>query len=212
MTDDLIGRLARDLRPVGARSVALRLGLALGVGGVVAVLGVRLLLGFRPDMPRAASEAPFWGKLAYTGAVTLLGMGCVERMSRPGAIVRRRLPWMATPLLLLCALAALQLLSAPPALRGPMIMGSSSSVCPASILLTSIPLFIALAWALKGLAPTRLRAAGALTGLTSGAAGASAYALHCTEGAAPFVAVWYTLGILAAAGAGALLGPRLLRW
>lgn len=36
--------------------------------------------------------------------------------------------------------------------------------------------------------------------------------LHCTEMQAPFLAVWYVLGILIPTGAGALLGSRLLRW
>ena len=36
--------------------------------------------------------------------------------------------------------------------------------------------------------------------------------LHCPEMAAPFVAVWYLLGMLIPAAVGALIGKRLLRW
>jgi hypothetical protein len=39
-----------------------------------------------------------------------------------------------------------------------------------------------------------------------------AYALYCPEMAAPFVAIWYLLGMLIPAAAGAVLGPLLLRW
>ena len=46
----------------------------------------------------------------------------------------------------------------------------------------------------------------------AGGAGAAVYALHCPELDAPFLAVWYVLGILMPVAAGALLGPRLLRW
>jgi hypothetical protein len=67
-------------------------------------------------------------------------------------------------------------------------------------------------WALRQLAPTRLTLAGALAGLFAGGAGAFVYAFHCPETAAPFVALWYSAGILLTAGLGALLGPRLLRW
>ena len=35
---------------------------------------------------------------------------------------------------------------------------------------------------------------------------------HLVEVSAIFVLTWYSLGILLAAGAGALFGPRLMRW
>ena len=46
----------------------------------------------------------------------------------------------------------------------------------------------------------------------AGAAGAFVYCFHCTEEAAPFIAVWYTLGIAVVTAIGALLGRSLLRW
>ncbi|HSV58580.1 MAG TPA: NrsF family protein, partial [Variovorax sp.] len=66
--------------------------------------------------------------------------------------------------------------------------------------------------ALKGLAPTRPALAGAAAGIMAGGAGATVYALHCPELAAPFLAVWYVAGMLIPVVAGALIGPRLLRW
>ena len=65
---------------------------------------------------------------------------------------------------------------------------------------------------MKELAPTRLRLAGATAGLAAGSAAALVYCLHCPELAAPFVGFWYVLGMLIPAAAGALIGPRLLRW
>jgi hypothetical protein len=73
-------------------------------------------------------------------------------------------------------------------------------------------LFGAVLWAMKGLAPTRLALAGAMAGLLSGAGGALVYALYCPEMAAPFIGVWYLLGMLIPTALGALLGPRLLHW
>jgi len=67
-------------------------------------------------------------------------------------------------------------------------------------------------WAIRGLAPTRLRLAGAAAGLLSGAVGALVYCLHCPELEAPFLGFWYLLGMLIPTAVGALLGPRLLRW
>jgi hypothetical protein len=76
----------------------------------------------------------------------------------------------------------------------------------------SVPVFVAVMLAMKGLAPTRLRLAGAAAGLASGSLGALVYTLHCPEMAAPFLSIWYLLGVLIPTGIGALLGPRLLRW
>jgi hypothetical protein len=67
-------------------------------------------------------------------------------------------------------------------------------------------------FAVRRLAPTQPMRAGAAAGLLAGATGAWIYAFHCDEYAVPFLALWYTLGILIAGAAGALLGRRLLRW
>jgi hypothetical protein len=42
--------------------------------------------------------------------------------------------------------------------------------------------------------------------------GALAYTFHCPELAASFLGVWYVLGMLIPAVAGAWLGPWWLRW
>jgi hypothetical protein len=65
---------------------------------------------------------------------------------------------------------------------------------------------------MKGLAPTRLRLAGAAAGLLAGTTGALVYCLHCPELEAPFLGFWYLLGMLIPTAVGALLGSRLLRW
>jgi hypothetical protein len=69
-----------------------------------------------------------------------------------------------------------------------------------------------LVWALRGLAPTRLRLTGGIAGFAAGSIGALAYSLHCPELAAPFIGVWYLLGITICASLGVWAGPRLLRW
>jgi hypothetical protein len=76
----------------------------------------------------------------------------------------------------------------------------------------SLPLFAATLWALRGLAPTHLALAGASAGLLAGSLSTMVYALHCPELGAPFIAVWYVLGIAIPTLAGAILGPRVLRW
>jgi hypothetical protein len=80
------------------------------------------------------------------------------------------------------------------------------------VLTLAAPIFVGLLWSFRKFAPTRLRAAGASAGLAAGAWAATIYCLHCPEVSAMFVLTWYSVGIMAAAVTGALLGPRLMRW
>ena len=99
-----------------------------------------------------------------------------------------------------------------PAERLPLLLGSTWRTCPFNIAALSAPALAACLWALKGAAPTRLAWSGAGAGLLAGALGTLVYALHCPEMAAPFLAVWYLLGMAIPTAVGAALGPRLLRW
>jgi hypothetical protein len=100
----------------------------------------------------------------------------------------------------------------PPAERYSYMVGHSAARCPWAILALSIPALAGLVWALRGLAPTRLRLAGVCAGLLAGTIGAAGYALSCSEESAAFVAVWYSLGIALCGLLGGALGSRLLRW
>lgn len=212
MTDDLIDRLSSDLAPARKGLVATRLGLALCVGAPVATVGVLLILGPRPDLAEAIGSPVFWMKLAYTLAFALVGGICVERLARPSGQIGARLPWILVPIMAVGLVAAAQILRAPAGDVPHLILGASASVCPWYIAATSLPVFVSVIWVLRGLAPTRLRLAGAVAGLAAGGVGASVYCLHCPEATAPFVGLWYTLGMLIPTVLGALLGPRLLRW
>lgn len=92
-----------------------------------------------------------------------------------------------------------------------LFFGETSDSCPLLIAMLSVPAFVAVVWAMRGLAPTRLRLAGGAAGLLSGAVGALVYCLHCPESAIPFIAFWYPLGMLIPTAVGVPLGPRLLR-
>ena len=163
-------------------------------------------------MPGALATGMFWMKLAYTATFGAIAILAVERLSRPSASLGARLVWLTVPGLVIAVAAAARLMSSPPDSARDLIMGHSWRLCPWCIALTATPVFAALIWALRGLAPTRLRLTGALAGLAAGGLGAAVYSLHCPEAAAPFVAVWYSLGMVIPMAVGALLGPRLLRW
>ena len=210
-TDDLIAHLSSGLEPVKSGAVArLLLGaVLLGIAGSVLVM--LTVVGPRPDLAAAMTHPGMWTKLAYSFAIAAFGLWLVERAGRPGAELARPIMALALPLLAIVLLAGLQM-SAPDADITGLVMGHSSRVCATYVTLTALPTLAATFWALRKLAPTRLTLAGAGAGLFAGAAGAFVYCFHCAEEAAPFIAIWYSLGIVAVTGIGALLGRTLLRW
>ena len=212
MSDDLISRLSADLRPAPKGLVAGRLIGGLLTGGLVSALLTAAMLGVRPDLGAAAGQWMFWVKSGYTFALAVFAVWACERLVRPAGAARARLAWLLAPFLVLAVLAGWRLAQARAADRAALILGHSASVCPWLILAFSAPPLLGLIWAARGLAPTRLRLAGWVLGLAAGGAGATAYALHCDEMAAPFLMVWYSLGVMATGLLGRLLAPRLLRW
>jgi len=210
-TDDLIAQLSVSVEPVKSGAVArILLGtIALGLLGSIMVM--MAAIGLRHDLSTAMTSFGMWTKLVYTFAIAAFGFWLVERVGRPGAPITPASRLLALPVLVIVAVAVAQLL-APGADMPDLVMGHTARVCPFLVVMVSLPMLIASFWALRRLAPTRLTLAGALAGLFAGGAGAFVYSLHCPETAAPFVALWYSAGILLTAGLGALLGPRLLRW
>lgn len=211
-TDELISLLAKGAAPVPANVISRRFAVALSCGILGAVLLMAATFGVRADLAQASGEFIFWMKLAFAGGLALAGFIATERLARPG--MRLGGVWLAlvAPVLLLWLIAATVLIAAAPVQRADLIFGATWKTCPFNIALISLPLFAATLWTLRGLAPTRPTLAGASAGLLAGALGALVYALHCPESAASFVAVWYVLGIAMPTLAGAVLGPRLLRW
>lgn len=210
-TDDLIAQLSADLQPVKTGAVTRVLLIAVGIGTAASIALMLGQLGLRHDFATAITSFGLWMKVTYTFVIAGFGLWLIERAGRPGADMTRPMTMLALPVLAIALLAALQL-SVPGVDMRRMVMGASADVCAANILLVAAPTLLAVFWALRKLAPTRLALAGAGAGLFAGAAGATIYAFHCMEATAPFIAIWYTLGIALTAGVGALSGRFLLRW
>ncbi len=209
-TADLIDRLAD--RPLQGRTPAIVVATALGVGIALSLAAMLLWLGLRPDLARAVSTSAFWMKLAYAGSIASIAYALSMQLSRPTGAFRREALIFAAPLLVLGFIALLEITAAAPAMRMHLMMGSSSDVCPWRIIALSLPILTSVLVGVRRLAPTRLVQAGIAAGLLAGAAGTLVYALHCDESAAPFVAIWYTLGMSAVGILGGLLGRTILRW
>lgn len=211
-TDELIALLAAAEGPVDRHALARRLGLALLGGVVCALLLTIAIYGVRGDLAEVARTPLFWAKVALPGSLALLGIGLTQRLARPGVKGGALWALLGLPLVLVWAGAAISLTGAPVEARADLIFGRTWRTCPLNIALLSAPSFIAVFWALRGLAPTRLRQAGAAGGLLAGATATLVYCLHCPEMGVPFWGLWYLLGMLLPTVLGALLGPRLLRW
>jgi hypothetical protein len=211
-TDDLVAMLATGAGAVAPNAAGRRYAAALGWGTLGAALLMGILLGVRPDLGSAVLLPMFWVKFAFVASLAAASLFGMLRLSRPGLPLDWVLGALAAPVLAMWVLAASALMRADPAQRARLFFGDTWATCPYLVALLSAPVFAALLWATRGLAPTRLRLAGAAAGLLSGAVGALVYCLHCPEQAAPFLGFWYLLGMLIPTAAGALLGPRLLRW
>jgi hypothetical protein len=211
-TDDLVTMLATGSGAAEPDAATRRYAMAIGWGGFGALLLMAVLLGVRQDIGQAATQPMFWVKLGYVLCLAVASLFALSRLSRPGLSLAAVAPALAVPLLLIWTLAIFSLTSANPTERESLLFGKTWTSCPFRIAMLSVPVFVAVTWALKGLAPTRLSLAGGAAGLASGAIGAVVYTLHCREMGAPFLATWYVLGVLIPAGIGSLLGPRVLRW
>ena len=210
-TDELIAHLSDDLVAAPPHYVGRILAMGLGLGFLLSAILMLVAMGPRPDLAVAMAGGAFWMKLAYTLSFAGLGLWLVERLGRSDASARKPMLLLLMPVILLLGVAAVQFM-APGVNRHQLVMGDSWRVCAIDILTLSVPVFVTVFWALRKLAPTRLALAGAGAGLLAGAAGASVYAFHCVEYTAPFILIWYTSGMAAAALIGAGISRWALRW
>lgn len=211
-TDELVALLAKGAGPVEPDAPARRFATALGWGLFGTTLAMAIALGVRPDIVDVLSVPMFWVKLGFPALTAVAALYATARLSRPGARLGRVPGALIALLAAVWMLGILSVLRAAPGERATLIFGDTWIFCLVSIPLLSLPAFIAAMWAMKDLAPTRPWLAGGAAGLLAGGISAAVYALHCPELEAPFVAIWYVIGMFIPAFAGALIGHRLLRW
>lgn len=180
----------------------------------VVLTSILMLISIRlnPDISSALLTTKFWVKLGFVAAMAIGSFELLSRLSRPGSRINFQLVGIFIPVMAIWSFSALILLKADLTERQSLILGQTWSVCPFLISMLSVPVFISMLWAMRETAPTRLKLTGAVVGLFSGAMGAAVYCFHCPELEAPFIAIWYLLGMLIPAVIGALCGERFLRW
>jgi hypothetical protein len=211
-TEDLISLLSTGVAPIEPRVSARRFTRAIVLGGAGSLVLMAMIYGVRPDIGVMFHTPIFWAKMAFPASLAVLTVFLAAREARPGMAAGKLWAAPFLPVLVVWGAAAAVLYTTPPEARMPLVMGHTWRSCPFNILLLSVPSFIAVFWAIRGLAPTHLRLAGTAGGLLAGSLATTAYCFHCPEMSVAFWAVWYLLGMLLATALGALLGPRVLRW
>lgn len=211
-TDDLVMMLATGVESVDPHSAAKRSALALGFGLLGAFVLMLGTLGLLEDLTTVLLIPKFWVKFAFVVCLAIVGIIVTYRLSIPGTSLGQLPVLLALPIITLWMVALNNLIQVDTSQRLDLVLGSTWTTCAALIAMLSLPVFIAVVLALRGLAPTRLRLAGGSAGVLSGAVGACVYCMHCPEMEAPFVATWYLAGILVPTIVGLVLGPRLMRW
>jgi hypothetical protein len=211
-TDDLIAMLGTNVEPVDQRQVGRTVWMAVGISAAVALGAMLLLFGIRADLEATGAVIFLLLKLAFTLALLVPASIYLLRLARPGGERNIRMVFVAAPFVAIILLGAISLAFAPISYWDDMIVGDRWLECLLSIPVIAIVPFAVIVWALRRMAPTDLVRAGALGGLIAGAVSATGYALHCSDDSLPFVALWYGGTVAICTAAGALLGPRLLRW
>jgi hypothetical protein len=211
-TDELISLLSNQVTQVDRRAIARRFIQALLIGAAGSLVLMSIVFGVRHDLGSVAGTGIFWAKLAFPLAVAIGALLVIARIGRPGARAGYAWALVALPFAAVWIAGWMIVDNAGPNARAALVLGQTWRTCPFNILLLSTPTFPAAMWAMRSLAPTRLRLAGAVVGLLASSTATIVYCLHCPEMSPAFWGVWYAIGMLLPALIGAWTGPRFLRW
>jgi hypothetical protein len=209
-TDDLIRALAADTVRQPASRTTLVLGLVPSLA--IAVLAVRIVLGFRPDLLIALTTPVSAVRILLAVALGIAGARLALQLARPNGERGARL-W---PLAVVAA-AALGLLlwayaTTPADARQMATVGKTMTTCLLSIPLLSILPVAALHYTIRQGATTAPALAGFVAGLAGSGLSAAIYALYCIEDNPLFYVTWYGLAIMGVALVSGVIGARSLRW
>lgn len=209
--DDLIETLVNDLTPVSRHALRVRLASAIVVGVIGAAVALFVSLAFRPHLHHV-TVAAFWVKFLYSAGLMGATIIALDHVARPDGPIGNMIRVSVAAFAVIALLAIAQLALSPASSYSGLIFGYSALFCPFLISAFGLPAFVANMWFLRRAAPTSPGLAGFVAGTCAGAIGAWVYALACVENGIPFIAIWYTLGILLSGLLGSLVGKFSLRW
>jgi hypothetical protein len=211
-TDDLIAMLSTNVEPVDRHHVFRRVVAAVAMGAASVIVVVFLVFGVRPDLTKLGALAFVMLKFFFAMLLLVPATIFLIRLARPAGEQKTPTALLALPFVAIIVLAAISLAFTPSSHWANQVLGDQWIECMLSIPIIAIVPFAVIVWAVRQMAPTDLTRAGALAGLVAGTLSAIGYALHCTDDAVPFIALWYGGTIALCTLAGWKLGPKLLRW
>jgi hypothetical protein len=209
--DDLIDTLVSDLTPVRRHALRVRLASAIGVGVLGAAVALLVSLAFRPHLHHV-TVAAFWVKFLYSAGLMGATIIALDGIARPDGLIGNMIRVSAAAFAVIALLAIAQLALSPASSYPGLIFGYSALFCPFLILAFGLPAFFANMWFLRRAAPINPGLAGFVAGTCAGAIGGWVYSWACVENGIPFIAIWYTLGILLSGLLGSVVGKLSLRW
>ncbi len=213
MTNDeeLIDRLVKDLAPVGRHALRMRLAYVVMIGLAGAVVALAVSFAFRPN-GHHVTFAAFWVKFLYTAGLMGATIVALERIARPDGSIGSLVRISVAAFGLIVLLSVVQLSLSPVSSYSGLILGHTAILCPFLILGFGMPAFFANMWFLNRAAPLDPQLAGFVAGACAGAVGGWVYSWACNENGVPFIAIWYTFGIVLSGLLGGVVGRFMLRW
>ena len=208
----LIKSLSADVRPVPRNAMDKRLLIAAAIGALFAAAVFFTSPFPAGNLAAHADRMPFLIKTSYSGVIALGAFLMSRHLLSPEAKPERAFLLASAPVLMLAALAVIELANAPRSDWASKIHGHNIFACVSIISALAIPILASLFVGARAFAPTSVRAVGATLGVTAAALGSCIYAVNCIESSSTFVFLWYSFAMLIMAAVGAMLAPRLLRW
>lgn len=208
--DAMIAAMTEELAPVQPFNPA-RGALLVGFAVLVTVLAVEFVDGLWRGILAGEAAPFFW---VANGLLLVLGIAstaAVIAMSSPRVGGRNESPKWASAMIGVLPVAALVSVL-PHADEGASLVDPYAYHCVTSALLSSLLVGSALVVWLRMGAPVSRTLAGWYTGLAAGALGAVAYGLSCPLDTVTHLGIWHVVPVAAAAIAGRLIVPHLIRW
>ncbi len=210
-SDALIADLVGDLAPVrplrfGAGLAAVLAAAGISAAAVVAVLGLRPAWLAGAVNPMHLIATGLYGGLGLAATVTVIIMGRPQVGSdhsgwRWAALMAALLP--LAGLIVAIGRGAEEL--------APDVMLYGAECLTIGAAASLLVLGVLTAWLRRG-APTAPTRAGLVAGVAAGAFGSFAVSIHCPANDIVHIGIWHSMAVLAMAGLGRVLVPRLVRW
>ena len=210
-TNDLINELANDAsQHAPKRAMPWQWVIAGSIlTGAILMFSV---FDIRPDLAAAATTYGFLLKPVVAILIAVPALKLIVEVADPTGRPMRYAGLLAIGLVVLAIGVALEMMLIPQQRWAARRMGYNAAACAASVFVLAMPILAIMIFAIRQRATVKPVLAGSLAGLFAGAVSTFLYAAHCPDDSPFFLAVWYSLAVLAVMGVGAIVGRVFLRW